>query len=154
MILDFTFYVAKVTKLFAFFIILRQIVCTYKQKKLPYLITGQGVKKSLWKLHKLWNAKKWWSWRESNPRPNEETISFLHAYLWLHFRATAEPKPSTATLSPKFSSLHRSLQRLSPILLRHYIRLLRSKSFWVTSRLSTWCRDKADLLYFDQAARA
>lgn len=23
----------------------------------------------------------WWSWRESNPRPNEELMSFLHAYL-------------------------------------------------------------------------
>ena len=42
-----------------------------------------------------------WSWRESNPRPNEEIISFLHAYLCLNFRAAAEPKPSTATLSSK-----------------------------------------------------
>ena len=40
-----------------------------------------------------------WSWRESNPRPNEEIISFLHAYLCLIFRVTAEPKPSTITLS-------------------------------------------------------
>ena len=42
-----------------------------------------------------------WSWRESNPRPNEEIISFLHAYLCLSFRVVAEPKPSTATLSSK-----------------------------------------------------
>ena len=27
-----------------------------------------------------------WSWRDSNPRPNEEIIRFLHAYLRLHFR--------------------------------------------------------------------
>ena len=27
----------------------------------------------------------WWTWRESNPRPNEEIISFLHAYLCLIF---------------------------------------------------------------------
>ena len=27
-----------------------------------------------------------WSWRESNPRPNEEAIRFLHAYLRLNFR--------------------------------------------------------------------
>ena len=26
-----------------------------------------------------------WSWRESNPRPNKETIRFLHAYLRLRF---------------------------------------------------------------------
>ena len=42
-----------------------------------------------------------WSWRESNPRPNEETIRFLHAYLGFNFRATARPKPPTATLSPE-----------------------------------------------------
>ncbi len=42
-----------------------------------------------------------WTWRESNPRPNEEIISFLHAYLCLSFRVVAEPKPSTATLSSK-----------------------------------------------------
>ena len=28
-----------------------------------------------------------WSWRESNPRPNRETICFLQAYLYLSFRA-------------------------------------------------------------------
>ena len=44
-----------------------------------------------------------WTWRESNPRPNEEIISFLHAYLCLNFRAAAEPKPSTIALSSKFS---------------------------------------------------
>ena len=42
-----------------------------------------------------------WSWRDSNPRPHEETIRFLHAYLGLYFRATARPKPPTVTLSPK-----------------------------------------------------
>ena len=48
-----------------------------------------------------------WSWRELNPRPNRETIRFLHAYLGLHFRATARPKPPTATLSSKVSSHRR-----------------------------------------------
>ena len=43
-----------------------------------------------------------WSWRESNPRPNRETIRFLHAYFGLHFRATARPKPPTDALVPKF----------------------------------------------------
>ena len=45
-----------------------------------------------------------WSWRDSNPRPNGETIRFLHAYLGLHFRATARPKPPTVALFSKVSS--------------------------------------------------
>ena len=57
----------------------------------------------------------WWTWRESNPRPNEEIISFLHAYLCLIFRATAEPKPSTVALSSKISSAPRGWHELSPI---------------------------------------
>ena len=44
-----------------------------------------------------------WSWRESNPRPNEETIRFLHAYLRLHFRVMTRPKPPTITLASKIS---------------------------------------------------
>ena len=42
-----------------------------------------------------------WSWWDSNPRPNRETIRFLHVYSGLHFRATARPGPPTATLSSK-----------------------------------------------------
>ena len=57
----------------------------------------------------------WWSWRESNPRPNEEIISFLHAYLCLIFRATAEPKPSTIALSFKVSFSPQGRQELSPM---------------------------------------
>ena len=56
-----------------------------------------------------------WSWRESNPRPNEEIISFLHAYLCLSFRVTAEPKPSTVTLSSKVSFALRGKYELSPM---------------------------------------
>jgi hypothetical protein len=56
-----------------------------------------------------------WSWRESNPRPNEEIISFLHAYLCLSFRATAEPKPSTIALSFKVSFSPQGRQELSPM---------------------------------------
>ena len=44
-----------------------------------------------------------WSWRESNSRPNEELIRFLHAYLRLHFRDAARPEPPTASLFPKVS---------------------------------------------------
>jgi len=56
-----------------------------------------------------------WTWRESNPRPNKETIRFLHAYPSLRFRATARPGPPTAALSPKASPGHRGLPRLFPI---------------------------------------
>ena len=70
----------------------------------------------LWEyLHNLW------SWRESNPRPHEETIRFLHAYSRLRFRAVARPGPPTATLSSKFSPLRRGQQRLFPIYLRRLV---------------------------------
>ena len=59
--------------------------------------------------------KQLWSWRESNPRPNRETIRFLHAYSGLHFRAAARPGPPTDALFPKVSSPHRDLRGLFPI---------------------------------------
>ncbi|BAR49932.1 hypothetical protein TF3313_2499 [Tannerella forsythia 3313] len=52
-----------------------------------------------------------WSWRDSNSRPNEELICFLHAYLRLHFRAAARPKPPTATLFPEFSLAVRDIRQ-------------------------------------------
>lgn len=39
-----------------------------------------------------------WSWRDLNPRPNEELISFLHAYLRFSFRLTPGPKPPSVSL--------------------------------------------------------
>ena len=42
-----------------------------------------------------------WTRRESNPRPNEEAICFLHAYHCLGFRAQARPVPPTYALSSK-----------------------------------------------------
>ena len=62
-----------------------------------------------------------WSWWESNPRPNKETIRFLHAYSSLDFRATARPGPPTDALSPKNSSSNRSLEELFPIYLRRLV---------------------------------
>ena len=50
-----------------------------------------------------------------NPRPNRETIRFLHAYSGLHFRAAARPGPPTDALFPKVSSPHRDLRGLFPI---------------------------------------
>ena len=42
-----------------------------------------------------------WSWRESNPRPNEEAICFLHAYPCIGFRAVAGAGQPTDALSSK-----------------------------------------------------
>ena len=97
---------------------------------------------ALWIMH--WIK---WSRRGLNPRPNRETLSFLHAYLGLCFRAPARPKPPTVALSSEFSPPMRGRWRLSPILLCHFARVLRGVSLWVTSRRSTWCRDKA-LIYY------
>ena len=52
-----------------------------------------------------------WSWRESNPRPNRETIRFLHAYFSLHFRDAARPEPPTTSLSSKTSSSSRGFRK-------------------------------------------
>ena len=45
-----------------------------------------------------------WSWRDSNPRPNAELMSFLHAYPQVGFRVSPGPWPPTGTLSSKFSA--------------------------------------------------
>ena len=74
--------------------------CFAMQKALTRVRPHEGVTKWSWRE---------WSWRESNPRPHKETIRFLHAYLGLHFRAAARPKPPTATLSSKISSDHQGL---------------------------------------------
>ena len=65
------------------------------------------------------------------------------------FRAQARPRPPTCALSSKVSPLHRGLQWLVPICLHHRVGLLRNNSVRVMSRPRTWCRDKANLLYFD-----
>ena len=59
-----------------------------------------------------------WSWRESNPRPNKEKISFLHVYLRLNFRVPARPKPPTDTLSFLFHH--------APKAERNYLRFIRT----------------------------
>lgn len=52
-----------------------------------------------------------WRWRDSNSRPNEELICFLHVYLRLHCREQARPKPPTWTLSSKTSSFARGMRQ-------------------------------------------
>lgn len=42
-----------------------------------------------------------WSWRDSNPRPNKQYISFLHAYSAIGFRREAESRRPTSGLSSK-----------------------------------------------------
>ena len=41
-----------------------------------------------------------WSWRESNPRPNKETISFLHAYSRLWFSCCSKTWTTNYNLIP------------------------------------------------------
>ena len=69
-----------------------------------------------------------WSWRESNPRPNRETLSFLHAYSGLNFRALTRPGPPISALSPKVSLYARSNIKLFPI-----YRTAESESFGTTA---------------------
>ena len=40
-----------------------------------------------------------WSWRESNPRPDEENRCFLHAYSSVNFRYLADVGQPTRYLS-------------------------------------------------------
>ena len=42
-----------------------------------------------------------WSWRDSNPRPNKQYASFLHAYFAIGFRRKADSKQPTLRLSSK-----------------------------------------------------
>ena len=50
-------------------------------------------------LHILNVAKTLWSWRESNPRPDEENRCFLHAYSSVNFRYLADVGQPTRYLS-------------------------------------------------------
>ena len=41
-----------------------------------------------------------WSWRGSNPRPNKETIRFLHAYSGLRFSCADKTRTTHLRLIP------------------------------------------------------
>ena len=41
-----------------------------------------------------------WSWRDSNPRPNRETIRFLHAYSGLRFSSCGKTRTTNRNLIP------------------------------------------------------
>lgn len=41
-----------------------------------------------------------WSWRDSNPRPNRETIRFLHAYSGLRFSSCSKTRTTNCNLIP------------------------------------------------------
>ena len=96
-----------------------------------------------------------WSWRESNPRPNKEPIRFLHAYPSFGFRTSARPEPPTGVLASldfgKLSKPNLPILDISAPPVRHASGKKGSREM---SRFSTLCRNKAYLLYFDQAARA
>ena len=89
-----------------------------------------------------------------NPCPYKEPICFLHAYLGLRFRAIARPKPPTIALSAKISFLHHGLQKLALIFPHRLILSASGRWLGAMSRFSTLCRNWANLLYFDYAARA
>ena len=84
-----------------------------------------------------------WIWRESNPRPNKETICFLHVYLCLSFRAAARPKPPTAALSFVFLLPVQGYEQLSQIYPHLCIKSPRGEGIWEMSR--------PDTLYLDEA---
>ena len=88
-----------------------------------------------------------WSWRESNPRPNEETISFLHAYLCLRFSSASKTR-ATNSRKPRGGAF------AIPDFAVPFCQTLRNKSFWTTSRFRYFSGNKGNLLYFDHAARA
>ena len=75
-----------------------------------------------------------WTWRDSNSRPNEEQICFLHAYLHFFFRLDIWLKLPLLSLFFLFHPKSKNYFRLSPILLHRLFGLLRSQSFRAMSR--------------------
>lgn len=51
-----------------------------------------------------------WSWRGSNPRPDNEPLSLLHAYFVVNFRPKAGYKHPTLSLALKISHYGQSLR--------------------------------------------
>ena len=68
-------------------------------------------------------------------------MRFLHAYLGLHFRATARPEPPTIALSATISFAYRSLCEPVLKLLRLYIHSASRHGLGETSRFRTLCRN-------------
>lgn len=71
-----------------------------------------------------------WSWRDSNPRPNKQQISFLHAQFIFNCRHNPENKHSVSCLASKISESVRStkipiLTFPCPFIKRRKSRLLR-----------------------------
>lgn len=64
-------------------------------KGMHWIMEGKDKNGNLLILDK---QKSWWSWRDSNPRPNEEIISFLHAYLCLSFSCRSRTKAINSCL--------------------------------------------------------
>ena len=90
-----------------------------------------------------------WSWRGLNPRPNEEIIRFLHAYLCLWFSCTNKTRATNPYLSLFISFFTRDKRRTIPDFAVPPDQTLRNKSFWATSRHRHCACDKVNLLYFD-----
>ena len=80
--------------------------------------------------------------------------AFYTLILAFYFRAMARPKPPTIALSAKISFWHRSLPKPVPIFPHRLIHSASGRWLGAMSRFSTLCRNWANLLYFDYAARA
>ena len=78
-----------------------------------------------------------WSWRESNPRPNEEATRFLHVYPRLSFRIITGSGPPIITLSLLFRWNARVSFQLASIYLHRHTEPLQSNSIRAMSRSST-----------------
>ena len=91
-----------------------------------------------------------WSWRDSNPRPNKQYISFLHAYSTIGFRLKAESRHPTSSLSSKVFVFQ-------PKLLKPYFRIPISQNQTPQNRafveyLASLLKSsgkRLNLLYFD-----
>ena len=71
-----------------------------------------------------------WTWGESNSRPNEETICFLHAYLCLRFSSISKTKSHQPMPYPLiFRKSYGEELKLSPILLCRFIKRFGARAF-------------------------
>lgn len=89
-----------------------------------------------------------WRWRGSNPRPNEESICFLHAYSSLWFSSVGKTWTTNQHLSLKISCRHPDSNDTIPDILRLADPIASGRGLGETSCRSRLDRDKANLLYF------
>lgn len=83
-----------------------------------------------------------WSRRGLNPRPNRDTLSFLHAYSGLDFRAGAGPGPPTQPPYPlRFHPWREAAADYPRFSCASGPKRFGARVLGETSRLSPWGRD-------------